>query len=66
MRSAFLPAEAAAVEIASSWRTWEAIAVLGGWAILGAITPTVLRRMARRTSGSQVEAARDQALQWVR
>lgn len=67
MRSAFLPDGAAALEAGGSWRTWETVAVLGAWAVLGMLlTPVVLRRMARRTSGSQVEAAREQAVQWVR
>lgn len=67
MRSSFLPDDAASVEVGESWRTLEAAAVLGFWAVVGiAITPIVLRRMARRTSGSQVESAREQALQWVR
>ena len=30
------------------------------------VTPVVLRRMARRQTGSQVEAAREAAMQWVR
>ncbi len=67
MRSAFLPPEAAALEVTGTWRTWETAAVLGGWAVLGAlVVPTVLRRMTRRQSGSQVEAAKDASLQWVR
>jgi ABC-2 type transport system permease protein len=67
MRSAFLPDAAAALEIGGSWRTLETVAVLGGWAVLGLlVTPVVLRRMARRQSGSDVEAARQAALQWVR
>ncbi|HSK06289.1 MAG TPA: ABC transporter permease [Acidimicrobiia bacterium] len=67
MRSAFLPDAAAALEIGGSWRTVETVAVLGAWAVVGAlIAPMVLRRMARRQSGSQVEAAREQAMQWVR
>lgn len=67
MRSAFLPDSAAAVEVAGSWRTWETVAVLGGWAVVGAlVTPSLLRRMARRQTGSQVEAARDASLQWVK
>lgn len=66
MRSAFLPAETAVLEIGGSWRTGMTFAVLGAWAVVGLmVTPRVLRRMARRTSGSQVEAARDQALQWI-
>jgi ABC-2 type transport system permease protein len=67
MRSAFLPDEAATLEITESWRTWETVAVLGAWAVVGAlVTPIVLRRMARRSTGSQVEAAREAATQWVR
>lgn len=67
MRSAFLPEAAAALEIGGSWRTLETVAVLGAWAVLGLLlAPKVLRRMARRTSGSQVEAARLEAAQWVR
>jgi ABC-2 type transport system permease protein len=66
MRSAFLPDEAAALEVGGDWRTWETVAVLGAWAILGALlTPMLLRRMARRQTGSQVEAAKDASLQWV-
>jgi ABC-2 type transport system permease protein len=67
MRSAFLPDSAAALEIGGSWRTGWTVVVLGLWAVVGAIVaPAVLRRMTRRQSGSAVEAARDQALQWVR
>ena len=67
MRSAFLPDSAAALEIGDSWRTLETVAVLGVWAVIGALlTPPLLRRMSRRQSGSQVEAARDAATQWVR
>jgi len=67
MRSAFLPDSAAALEVGGSWRTTETVLVLTAWAIAGMIvTPRVLRRMSRRQSGSQVEAARQAALQWVR
>jgi ABC-2 type transport system permease protein len=67
MRSAFLPEAAAAIEIGGSWRTTETLLVLAAWAIAGMVlAPRVLRRMAQRQSGSQVEAARDQAAQWVR
>jgi ABC-2 type transport system permease protein len=67
MRSAFLPDGAAAAELGGSWQTPETVAVLGAWAIIGAVlTPPVLRRMSRRQSASQVEAARQAALQWVR
>lgn len=67
MRSAFLPDEAAALEVGGSWRTTETVLVLGIWAVVGTLlTPMVLRRMSRRQTGSQVEAARDASLQWVR
>lgn len=67
MRSAFLPDEAAALEVGESWRTVETVAVLGVWAVVGAVlTPVVLRRMSRRSTGSQVQAAKEAAVQWVR
>jgi ABC-2 type transport system permease protein len=67
MRSAFLPDAAAAAELGGSWRTGQTVLVLVAWAIAGLlVTPTVLRRMARRQSGSQVQEAREAALQWVK
>ena len=67
MRSAFLPDAAVAAEIGDSWRTLETVLVLGAWAIIGAVvTPIVLRRMARTQTGSQVEAAREATMQWVK
>lgn len=67
MRSAFLPDSAAAYEIGGSWRTLETVLVLGAWAVIGAVvTPVVLRRMARKQTGSQVEAAREATMQWVK
>jgi ABC-2 type transport system permease protein len=67
MRSAFLPDAAAALEVGGSWRTGMTVLVLAGWAVLGLlVTPAVLRRMSRRQSGSQVEAARHAAAQWTR
>ncbi|WJV50557.1 ABC transporter permease [Streptomyces flavofungini] len=66
MRSALLPDAAAHVEIAASWRHLETAAVLGAWAVLGlALAPVVLRRMARRESGSGVAERREKALQRV-
>ncbi|GAA4248901.1 ABC transporter permease [Dactylosporangium darangshiense] len=66
MRSALLPAGAAAVEIGDSWRHLETTAVLGAWAVAGLlIAPAVLRRMARHESGSAVAARRDRALRRV-
>ncbi|MGY1608276.1 ABC transporter permease [Geodermatophilus sp. SYSU D00700] len=67
MRSAFLPDAAAAVELGDSWRTGTTVLVLAAWAVAGLlVTPRVLRRMARRQSGSSVAAARESAAQWVR
>ena len=67
MRSAFLPDAAAAAEVGGSWRTGTTVLVLAAWAVVGLlVTPRVLRRMARRQSGSQVQEAREAAVQWVR
>jgi ABC-2 type transport system permease protein len=64
MRSAFLPDSLASVEIGGSWRHLETIGVLGIWAVVGLVlAPVVLRRMARRESGSTVDARRVKAMQ---
>jgi ABC-2 type transport system permease protein len=66
VRSALLPDAAAAVELSGSWRPLETAAVLGAWALAGLlVAPGVLRRMARRESGSSVEARRHRHLQRV-
>jgi ABC-2 type transport system permease protein len=66
MRSALLPDAAAAVELGGSWRTWQTVAVLAAWAVVGLLAaPAVLRRMARRESGSAVESRRQRLLQRV-
>ncbi|MEV0158112.1 ABC transporter permease [Micromonospora sp. NPDC050686] len=66
MRSALLPADLAAVELGGSWRHLETLGVLGAWAVLGlVVAPVVLRRMARRESGSRVAARRERAIQRV-
>lgn len=60
MRSALLPDAMAVAEIGGSWRHLETIAVLGAWAVVGlAGAPIVLRRMARRQSGSSNTAPSD-------
>lgn len=62
-RSTLLPDQLVAVEIGHSWRTWETIAVLLAWAVLGLVAaPAVLRRMARRESGSSVAERREKAM----
>jgi ABC-2 type transport system permease protein len=66
MRSVMLPGSALAVEIGQSWRGWETFGVLGVWAVIGlALAPAVLRRMARRESGSSVAARREKAMQRI-
>ncbi|WP_435588944.1 ABC transporter permease [Micromonospora chalcea] len=66
MRSALLPGDLAAVELGGSWRHLETVGVLGAWAVLGLVlAPVVLRRMARRESGSRVAARRERAMQRV-
>jgi len=62
-RSAFLPDALAAVELGGSWRHLETFGVLAAWAVVGlAVAPVILRRMARRESGSAVAARREKAL----
>jgi ABC-2 type transport system permease protein len=66
MRSAMLPDNLSVVEIGHSWRHLETLGVLGVWAVIGLVAaPIVLRRMARRESGSSVAARREKALQRV-
>lgn len=64
MRSAMLPDAMAAVELGESWRHLQTLGVLGAWAVVGlAVAPVVLRRMARRESGSTVQARKEKAMQ---
>ncbi|MFF5080834.1 ABC transporter permease [Actinoplanes sp. NPDC000266] len=66
MRSAFLPDALAAVELTGSWRTLETFGVLAVWAVAGlALAPVLLRRMARRESGSAVAARRERMMSTV-
>jgi ABC-2 type transport system permease protein len=59
-RSAMLPREMVAVEIGQSWRTVEMFAVLGVWAVIGfVLAPILLRRMARRQTGSALAKVRE-------
>jgi ABC-2 type transport system permease protein len=63
VRSVFLPDALAAVEFGRSWRHLETFGVLGVWAVAGLVlAPVVLRRMARRESGSAVAARREKAM----
>ncbi len=58
MRAALLPDAMAVAEVGGSWRHLEMVIALGAWAAFGYVAaPIVLRRMARRASGSRVGAA---------
>lgn len=62
-RSALLPDAAAVAEIGGSWRTPATVGVLATWAIAGfVLAPMLLRRMARRESGANMQERRDQAI----
>jgi ABC-2 type transport system permease protein len=62
-RSALLPDAFAAAELGGTWRHLETFGVLGLWAMAGLlVAPGVLRRMARRESGSAVAARREKAM----
>jgi ABC-2 type transport system permease protein len=66
MRSVFLPDSLAAVELHHSWQHLQMFGVLGAWAVLGLVlAPIILRRMARRESGSAVAARRERAMSRV-
>jgi ABC-2 type transport system permease protein len=63
VRSVMLPGSAVAAELGDSWRQLETVGVLSVWAAVGLlIAPAVLRRMARRESGSTMEDRKQRAL----
>jgi ABC-2 type transport system permease protein len=63
MRSALLPNALATVEVGHSWRHLATFGVLSAWAVAGLVlAPVVLRRMARRESGSTVAARREKVM----
>jgi ABC-2 type transport system permease protein len=63
MRAALLPPGLASVEIGGSWRLPLVFLALALWSVAGlAAAPPVLRRMARRESGSRVAARRERAM----
>jgi ABC-2 type transport system permease protein len=63
VRSALLPANLAVVEIGHSWRHLATAGVLGAWVIAGLVlAPILLRRAARRVTGSSVAARRERAM----
>jgi ABC-2 type transport system permease protein len=66
MRSVFLPDALASVELHHSWMHLTTLGVLTAWSVLGLVlAPVILRRMARRESGSAVAARRERAMSRV-
>jgi ABC-2 type transport system permease protein len=62
-RSAMLPAQMAGAEIGASWRSVQTFSVLGLWAVIGMLlAPALLRRMARRQSGSALAKVRERVM----
>jgi ABC-2 type transport system permease protein len=65
IRSALLPEAMVAAEIGGSWRGVQMVIVLGIWAVAGLVlAPMLMRRMARRQSGSKMAEAREKMLNW--
>lgn len=63
-RSIFSPEAAAALEIGGTWRTTETIVILAAWAVIGFIVaPRIIKKMTRKVSGGEVEAARQRTIQ---
>ncbi|GGK73825.1 ABC transporter permease [Ornithinimicrobium pekingense] len=63
-RAVLLPEASGAVEIGGSWNVGLTLVVLLAWAVVGLlVAPVLLRRMARRQSGSLVAAARERVMQ---
>lgn len=63
LRSVFSPAAAAALELGGSFRPLATFLVLAAWAIAGLLlAPPTLRRMARRTSGGEMEAGKQRSI----
>lgn len=63
MRSALMPDAAVLIEIGESWRYLEMFGVLGVWIIAGfLIVPRILRRMARKESGSTLEKRKQEMM----
>ncbi len=60
MRSVFLPEGAAVAEIGGTWRPGVAVAILIVWSVIGLVVgPPLLRKMARKVSGSEMQAGRE-------
>lgn len=66
LRSVFSPASAAALELGGTFRPLATFLVLATWAVVGLLlAPPILRRMARRTSGGEMEAGKQRSMRGV-
>jgi ABC-2 type transport system permease protein len=66
LRSVFSPAAAAALELGGTFRPLATFLVLAAWAIVGLLlAPPILRRMAQRTSGGEMEAGKQRSMRGV-
>ena len=64
LRAVFSPVAAAALELGGTFRPLATLLVLAAWAVGGLLlAPPVLRRMARRTSGGDMEAGKQRFIQ---
>ncbi|MGH2494478.1 MAG: ABC transporter permease [Ktedonobacteraceae bacterium] len=63
LRSVFSPQAAAALELGGTFRPLATFLALAAWAVVGLLlAPPVLRRMARRTSGGEMEAGKQRSM----
>jgi ABC-2 type transport system permease protein len=63
LRSVFSPQAAAALELGGTFRPLATFLVLAAWAVAGLLlAPPTLRRMARRTSGGEMEAGKQRSI----
>ena len=66
LRSVFSPQAAATLEIGGTFRPLATFLVLAAWAVVGLLlAPPTLRRMARRTSGGEMEAGKQRSMRRV-
>lgn len=63
MRYVFLPEEAAVAELGNVWQPGVAVVVLLAWSVVGMLfAPRLLRKMARKVSGSEMQSRKEEML----
>jgi ABC-2 type transport system permease protein len=66
LRSVFLPQATAALELGGTFRPLATFLMLAAWSVVGLLlAPPTLRRMARRTSGSEMVAGKQRSMRGV-